>query len=542
MVKQLGTVIAFSGLETMEPILLLPTVSQNVTASKAPGTPAPSEGTFQDLLKGYPSLTKEIEFGQDSSVADPMITSILLSMLQVPLDPTTVVSSEVLGGEPEKTTVPTLGLSNPFDPLDPLTQEFRATLTQINEKNLAFPGEFVIRDGKGESPVVTTQPVVNPQNEAAGTSVAPGASSVPEMPAETLPSNQDSAAPLPASFSDKIRGILTEGTHSQQSLEASEPPLMKTTNTDSGTKPSGLIDPTHISYAKNETDPTGQEKLKELLNTPFRGGNRPVDSDPKNVVGNRPEETIGQGLERDRATRSDPLPFKSLQEGSPAAETGARASNGETAISPFVEELTGSVKTTAEAVDKDGDVPFLKKEVENGSESSLILKPEGNQAASSPREVTKPHQPAAPRTEAPDILQQVSKKLVWSVKSGEEKIKLQLEPPQLGSLYIEIGRQKDVLQATVWTNNQVTKELLESHQLELQRILKEDGFHLGQFDVFVNPQMKSFQERMEGHMEQGQRNHASHEPRGSLSRSESDGAPLPVTSWMRGSHRIDFFI
>ena len=247
-------------------------------------------------------------------------------------------------------------------------------------------------------------------------------------------------------------------------------------------------------------------------------------------------------MERDRATQADPLTFKSFQGGSPAAETVARASNEETEISPFGEELTGSVKTATEAVDKDGNVPFLKKEVENGSESSLILKPEGSQAASSSHEVTKPHQTAAPRTEAPDILQQVSQKLVWSVRNGEEKIKLQLEPPQLGSLYIEIGRQKDVLQATIWTNNQVTKELLESHQLELQRILKEDGFHLGQFDVFVNSQMKSFQERMEGHMEQGQRNHASHEPRGSLSRSESEGAPRPITSWMRGSHRIDFFI
>ena len=523
----------------MEPIILLPTVSQNVTAPKAPETPAPSAGTFQDLLKGYPSLTKKGELGQDSSAADSMITSILLSMLQVPLDPTTVVSSEVLGGEPEKNTVPTLGLPNPFDPL---TQEFRDTLTQINEKNLAFPGEIVIRDGKGGSPVVNTQPVVNPQNEAAGTSMVPGASSVPEMPVETLASNQDSAAPSPVSFSDKIRGILTEGMQSQPSLKASEPTLMKTTNTDSGTKPSGLIDPAHISYAKNETDPPGQENLKERLNTPFRVDNRPVDSDLKNVVGNRPEETTGQGLERDRATQADPLTFKSFQGGSPAAETVARASNEETEISPFGEELTGSVKTATEAVDKDGNVPFLKKEVENGSESSLILKPEGSQAASSSHEVTKPHQTAAPRTEAADIFQQVSKKLVWSVRSGEEKIKLQLEPPQLGSLYIEIGRQKDVLQATIWTNNQVTKELLESHQLELQRILKEDGFHLGQFDVFVNPQTKSFQERMEGHMEQGQRNHASHEPRGSLSRSESEGAPLPITSWMKGSNRIDFFI
>jgi hypothetical protein len=539
MANELGTVIAFSGLETMEPIILLPTVSQNVTAPKAPETSASSEGTFLDLLKGYPSLTKEIELGQGLIVADPMTTSILLSMLQVPLDPTTVVSNEVLGGEPEKSSVPTLGLSNPFDPL---TQEFRAMLTQINEKDLAFPGEIVIRDGKDGGAVVNTQPVLNPQNEAVGTTVAPNGSSVSEMPVETLPLNQDSAAPSPVSFSDRIRGILAEGTQPKPSLEAPEPSLVKTTNTDSGTKPSGLIDPAHFSYAKNETGPTGQENLKELLNTPFRVDNRPVDPDLKNVVANRPEETVGQGLERDRATQADPLAFKFLQKDSPSGETAVRPSEREEGSRPFFEELTGSAKTAAEAVDKDGNVPFSKKVAENGSESSLILKPEGGQAASSPHEVTKPHQTAAPRTDAPDIVQQVSRKLVWSVKSGEEKIKLQLEPPQLGSLYIEIGRQKDVLQATVWTNNQVTKELLESHQLELQRILKEDGFHLGQFDVFVNPQTKSFQERMEGHMEQGQRNHASHEPRGPLSRSESEGAPLPVTSWGRGNNRIDFFI
>jgi hypothetical protein len=521
----------------MEPIILLPTSSQGLTASKTPENPASSESTFQNLLKAYQSLAKETELGKDSSVADPMIASILLSMLQAPLDPNSVASLDVLGGEPGKGTVPTLGLSNPFDPL---IQGFRPTLTQVDEKNLAFPGEIVIRDEKGWNPVVNTQPVVSPQNEATGTSVVPGTSSVPEIPVETLPPTQDLSVPSPVSFFDEIRSILTGGTQPRESSNPSGPPLMKTANGESGTNPSGFIDPSNISLAKNRTDPVGEEKIKEILNTLSRMYKGSVDSNVKNV--NALDETTQQNAKGGPASQAGTVKLNPLQENSPAGETVTRSSKGENAISPLFEELTGSEKTAAEAVVEDGRLPFSKKGLESGGDPSLILKPEGNQASSSLNEVTKAREPAMPRTEAPEILQQVSNKLIWSVRNGEEKIKLQLEPPQLGSLYIEIGRQKDVLQATVWTNNQMTKELLESHQVELQRILKEDGFHLGQFDVFVNPHTKSFQERMEGQIDYDRRDHASHEPRGSLSRSESDVAPLPITSRMKGSSYIDLFI
>ena len=67
-----------------------------------------------------------------------------------------------------------------------------------------------------------------------------------------------------------------------------------------------------------------------------------------------------------------------------------------------------------------------------------------------------------------------------------------LDPPQLCNLYIEIHRDKDNIKAALWTDSQVTKEILESQKVQLQRILKEDGFHLGQFDVFVQQNMKSF--------------------------------------------------
>jgi hypothetical protein len=562
----------------MEPIILLPTPSQDLTTGKAPENPAPSEGDFDRVLRTYQSSTTEKDVDQNSNVADPSILSILLSMLQSSLDQNPVVSPEVLGGQPENpgnSVAPTPVLSNP---LDPLFQEYFPSLSQVNEKDLLFSGEIVNQNERGGSPAVI------PQNEGKGTSVVPGASVLPELQLETSPLIQDSLSPSPVSSSDQIKSILTAGTQAHQVMEPSNPSVpspVDTGNIQSDANPSGSSDPSNIFLGKNGSDPTvngellplhetarkgdllggdlspllkgmadpeGKEKLKEILNTLFQGNKGSIDSNVKNWNG--VDEITEQGAQEatmrpggDPASQTGTLTPKPLQERSPVDKTVTPSSIGEERGNLSLEDLKGAEKTAVEAVEKDGGFPFSKKEVENGVEPSLILKPEGNpQAASSPNDVTRTREPALPRTEAPEILQQISKKLIWSVRNGEEKIKLQLEPPQLGSLYIEIGRQKGVLQATMWTNNQVTKELLESHQVELQRILKQDGFHLGQFDVFVNPNMKSFQERAEGQHWNDRPAYASHGRHGPSSRDGTETLPAGTLPGTKGSRYIDLFI
>ena len=88
----------------------------------------------------------------------------------------------------------------------------------------------------------------------------------------------------------------------------------------------------------------------------------------------------------------------------------------------------------------------------------------------------------------------------------------------------------------------MTKELLESHQVELQKILKQDGFHLGQFDVFVNQNMRSFQERREGQVGDDRSAYASRETHGSSSRDGAETLPLGAFPGMKGSQYIDLFI
>ncbi len=84
-----------------------------------------------------------------------------------------------------------------------------------------------------------------------------------------------------------------------------------------------------------------------------------------------------------------------------------------------------------------------------------------------------------------DMDQQVGKVLLQSIQNGEERIRMRLDPPQLGTLYIKVTKEQEVLKTTVWTENSLTKELLETYQGELRRVLEGDGFKLEKFDVFV---------------------------------------------------------
>jgi hypothetical protein len=95
------------------------------------------------------------------------------------------------------------------------------------------------------------------------------------------------------------------------------------------------------------------------------------------------------------------------------------------------------------------------------------------------------------------VPEQISQKMVWSLGQQEEKIRLSLDPPQLGSIYMEIQRDKEQVRATLWADNPNTKQILESSQLSIQKIIETEGFSLESFDVFVEQDLSAFQESRE---------------------------------------------
>ncbi len=112
-------------------------------------------------------------------------------------------------------------------------------------------------------------------------------------------------------------------------------------------------------------------------------------------------------------------------------------------------------------------------------------------------ELPKVVEPTHSRAEPLQIYEQIGKKIIWTLKNNEERIRLTLQPPQLGNIYMEITKGEGNIRATLWTDNPVTKEILELNQGQLHRILKEDGFKLEKFEVFTQQDMESFRERGE---------------------------------------------
>jgi hypothetical protein len=143
--------------------------------------------------------------------------------------------------------------------------------------------------------------------------------------------------------------------------------------------------------------------------------------------------------------------------------------------------------------------PFSKKEIQNHLESygaSFEVRDASTPLAET-GEVKENGSPAPPKTEAQTVSQQVSQRLIWSIRNNEEKVRISLDPPQLGHIVLEINRSKENVKTTLWTDNPVTKAALESGHLEIQRIVENEGFKLEKFNVLVQQEMGGWQGRRE---------------------------------------------
>jgi len=101
--------------------------------------------------------------------------------------------------------------------------------------------------------------------------------------------------------------------------------------------------------------------------------------------------------------------------------------------------------------------------------------------------------PQLSKTGHVDLYQQIAEKVIWSIKNNTERIRLRLDPPQMGNLLIELHRDKDEIKATLWADNPKTKEIFENNQFQLQKTLEEHGFKLEKYDVFLQNETGSFQ-------------------------------------------------
>lgn len=84
------------------------------------------------------------------------------------------------------------------------------------------------------------------------------------------------------------------------------------------------------------------------------------------------------------------------------------------------------------------------------------------------------------------VMDQVGKQISRSILRGERSIKLQLRPPELGLLKVEMDIKGNTLKLWMITENSAVKELLLSNVHELREALVEQGVKLDRLDIQIN--------------------------------------------------------
>ncbi|MFH2060621.1 MAG: flagellar hook-length control protein FliK [Pseudomonadota bacterium] len=84
------------------------------------------------------------------------------------------------------------------------------------------------------------------------------------------------------------------------------------------------------------------------------------------------------------------------------------------------------------------------------------------------------------------VTQQVSKSIVRAINQGENTLKIQLNPPELGRIMLTIDNTGNSMKVSIMTENAAAKDILVSNVNELRTVLSNSGVTLERFDVDMN--------------------------------------------------------
>lgn len=99
-----------------------------------------------------------------------------------------------------------------------------------------------------------------------------------------------------------------------------------------------------------------------------------------------------------------------------------------------------------------------------------------------------------PTSTLPDfVTRQVGKSIVRSINTGNDTIRMQLKPPELGRVYMNIDHNGNSMKVSVITEHQSAKDILAANINEIKTILSSSGITLESFEVDLS---SDFQQSM----------------------------------------------
>ena len=94
----------------------------------------------------------------------------------------------------------------------------------------------------------------------------------------------------------------------------------------------------------------------------------------------------------------------------------------------------------------------------------------------------------------PEPLPRIVDRMVWMVQAGQQTSRIQISPPELGRLDLEIVIKQGHLQAHIHAENPAVKELIEANLQQLRQQLNQMGFVVERFEVAAGLDERRFAE------------------------------------------------
>ncbi|MBF0111673.1 MAG: flagellar hook-length control protein FliK [Desulfamplus sp.] len=137
------------------------------------------------------------------------------------------------------------------------------------------------------------------------------------------------------------------------------------------------------------------------------------------------------------------------------------------------------------------------------------------------------------------VTNQVVRSINRSISSGENEIRLQLRPAELGRIFMTIETQGDVLKVNIVTENQAAKDILTGHAEELKSSLSNNGINIESFNVEMGSDFKQSMANS-GQQQQNGEDSSSRGLRANSSSSvgESEGEVSPILENKDGDYHF----
>jgi len=145
-----------------------------------------------------------------------------------------------------------------------------------------------------------------------------------------------------------------------------------------------------------------------------------------------------------------------------------------------------------------------------------------------------------PQQMAESLLKPIAEKIAYSSRHNQHRIRIQLEPKELGQIRIHLIYSNSNLRARIVTENGFVKDALENQWPQLNRTLAQQGITLERLDVSLDSGQAGFSKKSE---EWG----GSRENRQAVARPDAASVTQPIEDWdpslrETGSSQVDLMI